>query len=126
MALQKCFYDYHDDDFANLLTALKTGLLSVDGKKMTDGQINKLRHSKLWKSRYGSYLRKIILQAEIVTQNLTAWVNLYQNAQDNDGPYVFSTKTVAVVEEQKTKVRYASDPPDFEMYCLKFICAILW
>lgn len=92
--LKKCFYKYVDEDFSLLISALKNGTLSKDNQK----------------------LRKLILGAPTVIHNLELFFDKFKNRADNAGRYIFSQKTEEVIREQMKKVRYASDPPNFDMY----------
>jgi len=61
-------------------------------------------------------LRKCIHEAATTIHNLELFLDKYTNASDDSGTYLFSKKTEEVVREQMKKVRFASDPPGFEMY----------
>ena len=114
--LQNCVCKCYDEDLENLLVALKGGLFCKDGKKLSDTDIKKLRHSKKWKQRHSGYSRKHIHRPETIIQELTEWVEFWNAKSDNDGKPAFTKKTEVTVENQKKKVKCASDPPNVEMY----------
>ena len=110
------FLQCEPKDINGLLAALKEGLFDAKGEKLDDKKIEALRHSKKWKQRYATYLRKIILPEEIIIHGLSVLFEHFKDKRDDEGRYLFNLKTEGVIEEQKKKVRYAADPPNFKIY----------
>ena len=107
VGLKKCIYSYHPDDEAKLITSLKQGTFSRVYTKYTDQEINELRYTKLWKQRFGPYLRKRFFPANVIICNLQQWIVDFQGLSDDLGKGVFTQKTVAVTREQFKKVEHA-------------------
>ena len=114
--LKECFYTYHDQDLARLITALKNGTFARDGRRYTDTEILKIRQSKRWKERYDSFLRKRILPGAIIESRLHRWIVEYASKLDAMGRQLFTATTEKVANEQLGKVQWASDPEGLEMY----------
>ena len=77
-ALLHCLYYYNDSDYNNLILALKNGTLSSTGAKLTDEDIEELKGTRLFRVRYGKYLRKEIRSAEVIRHMLENWFNAYK------------------------------------------------
>jgi hypothetical protein len=78
-------------------------------QKYSDREIYDLRHSKRWKERYGSYLRKRVLSGTTIGHNLSKWIDEFKSRTDATGQPVFSQRTIKVTVEQMKKVKHASD-----------------
>lgn len=76
--LRACIFRYHDEDEKRLLAALKAGKLSPSGQKFTDSDIEDLKLTRRWKTRYDTRLRKIILTGDKISTNLTQWFVRYK------------------------------------------------
>ena len=114
--LKNAMYSYIESDEAALLTSLKDGTFDNTSKHYSDEEIDEIRHSKGWKQRFGSFLRKRIHQASIIQDRLQRWIVAYENAQDSQGRPIFTRKTKKVATEQLKKVQYLSDPVGCQMY----------
>jgi len=57
-SLLKAIYRYNEDDYEKLLCALKNGTLSTT--KYSEDEIIDLKNTKVFRQRYGKYLRKEI------------------------------------------------------------------
>ena len=91
VVLKECFYRFVESDFTKLRKSLLEGNL---GEKMTgDGELNNVRRSKKWKSRYDTYLRKTMNQPAVAQNKLSAWVQQYKGASDETGRCVFNNLT---------------------------------
>ena len=55
-----CVYEYETEDLEKLLDALKTGTLSSVGRCYTEDEIQDMMNTKVFRQRYGKYLRKKI------------------------------------------------------------------
>ena len=61
--LKSSIYQYEHNQEAALLQKLKDGSFDPQSKRYTDEEIDAIRHSKAWKSRFEAYLPKKILPA---------------------------------------------------------------
>ena len=66
VSLKKKVYRYNDDDLTGLLTCLREGSFSHEGKKYSPAQIEELRHSRRWKQRCDPFLRKTFCLAQLL------------------------------------------------------------
>lgn len=105
--LQKCVYSYYEEDEAALIAVLKDG--SFCGQKLCDYDIDNLRHSKRWKQRYSSFLRKKILPEDTIKHRLHMWIVNWDTYSDSHGRHVFTKTTTKVANDQMNKVKHVSD-----------------
>ena len=83
--LLDCIYEYHDGDFHKVITALKNGTLG--GKKYNDKQIAEMRQTKIFRERYGKYLRKIIRAFQTIVMRLEEWkIKFKVRSSSDSGP----------------------------------------
>ena len=116
VSLKKSIYTYNEDDEANLIRCLEDGTFSRDGKRHSHAEIDKIRHSKVWKQRCDPHLRKRILPGPTIRNMLHRWIVEWENKTDDEGRSVFGRDSKKVAYEQMKKVGYASDPPGEDMY----------
>ena len=109
VSLKKCIYTYHEIDFRKLMEALRTGTLSSSRQPMTTDEINQVRHSKQWKSRYDRYLRKVFRSEAQICSYLEEWIRTWDGVEDSCGRRVFSSATTKATREQMSKVQFVLD-----------------
>jgi hypothetical protein len=114
--LRNAIHTYYPEDEAGLLRALKDGIFSKTGEKLSDNEVRQLRHSKRWKQRYSEFLRKLILPGATQRHRLKLWIQEFKNSFDKTGKSVFTRNTEKVATEQLRKVHHASDVPGMEMH----------
>lgn len=132
--LKACFYQYNADDMDALMVAMSSGTFKSDGTAMKTEEIRQLRESKEWKSRADPYLRKNLHKKETVIQNLSSWLMKWKNKSDaNDQELCPNYRspcpdfcpnyrpqkknpTEKAIQEQKNKVQYVADVPQFNPY----------
>ena len=126
--LLDCIYEYHDGDFHKVITALKNGTLG--GKKYNDKQIAEMRQTKVFRERYGKYLRKIIRAFQTIVMRLEEWKIKYKvRSRSDSGPPargrlnhktqqpLFTQDTHSAIENCKKKAEFLADPiPIEDMY----------
>jgi hypothetical protein len=112
--MKKCVYQYNQQDEGPLVSALLMG--KFNNKSLTLDDIDALRHSKRWKQRYGTFLRKVIHQETTIKANLQKWITSYKDVVDPSGRPVFTKNTVKVTEDQLEKVGHVVDVGGIEMY----------
>ena len=126
-SLLHCICHYHDEDHENLLRALKDGKMSKE--KLTDEDIADLKVSKLFRQRYGKYLRKVIRPPNIIGSMLDDWFDQYKCSASDDsrpargrydpltGETLFTGDTKEAIERAKEKAEYLQDElPLHQMY----------
>jgi hypothetical protein len=116
VSLKKSVYRYDDVDLGGLLTCLREGSFSREGKKYSATAIDDLRHSKRWKERCDPLLRKVILSGPIIADAIERWIVEFSKKEDSQGRPLFTRNTEKVAKEQTTKVKWVQDPQDMEMY----------
>jgi hypothetical protein len=122
-------YTYHEQDMEGLLTALKEGTLPANRKKMTEKEIGEMQETKLFRKRYGTYLRKRIREPNTLIVGLDNWFVKYK-VTETEGQRIaqgrlcprtkqtlFMSETKLAVEMCKTHAGDLQDPLDItEMY----------
>jgi hypothetical protein len=116
VSLKKAVYRYDDNDLSGLLTCLREGSFSRDGKKHSETDIDNLRHSKRWKERCDQFLRKVILSGPIIAHAIERWIVEFSQKEDSQGRPLFTRNTEKVAKEQTTKVKWVQDPQNIDMY----------
>jgi hypothetical protein len=116
VSLKKKVYRYNDDDLTGLLTCLREGSFSHEGKKYSPAQIEELRHSRRWKQRCDPFLRKLILPGPIIADGLERWIVEFKDKTDSLGRPLFNRFTEKIAREQTKKVKWVQDPPNMAMY----------
>ncbi len=120
-------YSYHPEDYEAVIAALKKGYL---GRKIhSDEDITSLRGTRLFRQRYGKYIRKIIRPANTMARLIDDWFVRFKvtasegswRAQGRLDPRthltLFKPETRNAVDECKKKSQYLSDPlPIGDMY----------
>ena len=76
--LMACMYELESSDMQKLLKCLKDGSMSPSGYQYSDEEIEEMKLNRKFKQRYFKYLRKKILPAEVVRQNLHKWFVRYK------------------------------------------------
>ena len=112
--LQAAIYSYDEQDYSNLVRVLKDG--SFNGKVMSSEDIEELRRSKEWKSRFSCYLRKKIKPPDSIKQALEVWIAKWEGKCDTNNQQVFTGDTRKATEEQFKKLEYIGDKPTVESY----------
>jgi hypothetical protein len=92
------------------------GTFYRDGTKLLRTQINKIQHSKKWKSRFDAVLQKVLKLGPSVNFSLSKWIDGRKNLADNTGRWAFTNTTMKAVENQLEKVEHAEDPNGIDMY----------
>ena len=128
--LLNSIYYYCPQDFENLLTSLKTGTLSPTAKKHSADEINDLIGTKIFRDRYGKYLKKNLHKPETMRQKLDEWFCKYKVVSSDPinkpaggrlDPLLhvslFTPDTKSAVENCIEKAPFLSDPlPIKKMY----------
>jgi hypothetical protein len=128
--LLDCLYYYNQDDYERLLIALKNGTLSASGTKYTDDEIDEMKNTKLFRRRYGKYLRKEIRQPNVMISRLEDWFNRYKCSSSDEQlrpargrldpttqQPLFTPETREAWSNCKDKAAHLQDPlPLSEMY----------
>jgi len=120
-------YFYNQLDYEALLIALKDGTLN--GKTHSEEEIADLKATRLFRQRYGKYLRKEIRPPHIMRTMLDQWFVRYKcTASEGSLPAMgrldpltketlFTPDTKPAIENCKDKCQYLQDPlPLEEMY----------
>jgi len=107
LKLQDSIYIFNKTDWENLKNALANGTLG--GEKLTEEEIDQLRHSKRFKQRYDKFLRKEFHSEENICYYLNNWIKSWEDVTDSSNRKVFTWKTVDVANEQLKKVKYVLD-----------------
>jgi len=125
-SLHACF----PEDYEQLLTALKNGTLSRNGKRCSSEEISDMKRSSQFRDRYAKYLRKTLHQPETICQMLDDWFCRYKVTSsdpvnrpaggrldpDRLQP-LFTIDTKLAIDNCKKKACCLSDPlPIEEMY----------
>jgi hypothetical protein len=87
--LLHALYEYKPGDLERLITALQKGLLlSSTGKCYSTEEIAELRRSKLFRDRYGKYLRKRLREPNTLILMLDDWFCTYKvtSSEPNSRP----------------------------------------
>jgi hypothetical protein len=87
--LKNSIYETDTSDEAALLACLQDGTFSRVGKRYSTREIEDIRHSKVWKERFGPYLRKRILPGTTICHRLSQWVLKFKDAKDDMGCPLF-------------------------------------
>jgi len=74
--LLSCLYEYYAPDYEKVLEALKNGTLN--GKKHGEADILELQQTKIFRERYGKYLRGKIKPEVTIKNNLHKWFCKYK------------------------------------------------
>jgi hypothetical protein len=100
-ASRSSIYMYYSDDLRKLYKCLADGEMSNKALPMSQSDISKMRHSKLWKQRYGRFLRKRILDGATIAVNLAMWKDRFSNKKDpRTGYKLFTEATAPAVANQ--------------------------
>jgi hypothetical protein len=114
--LKACFYTYRETDLSALLRCLTDGSFYRDGTRLSRPQIDAIQHSKKWKSRFDSFLQKVLKLGPSVNLSLSKWIDECKDLADDTGRRAFTNTTRKAVDNQLEKVEYAEDPNDIDMY----------
>jgi hypothetical protein len=128
--LQTSIYSYHEEDYEKLIKALQEGTMSTTGKKYSLEEINQMKLSSTFKTRYHRWLRKRILPPETIRERLKGWFNRFKvhssdpdgapgegRLDPNTGKKLFTPDTKGVVQECLKNAEYLQDPlPVDNMY----------
>ena len=76
---------------------------------MLEEEIDELRLSKAWSSRYGQYLRKVFLEEDEIKRRLVAWIAKWKGRKDSNGRFIVSSDTESAVERQIPNIRFVVD-----------------
>jgi len=123
-------YAYCEEDYEQLLVALKNGTLSRTGKKYSSDEISDMKRSSMFRERYSKYLRKKLHQPETISQMLDDWFCRYKVTSSDpvNNPArgrldpdrlepLFTVDTKPAIENCKGNACYLSDAlPINEMY----------
>lgn len=109
LELKECIYRYNPILYEALVNALLEGKLSKDGKKYTLDEIEAMRHSKTFTSRYDKYLTKQFHTKQQIITNLERWISRWDGRCDDRGRYVFNDKTVEKTRNQFQNVEFVLD-----------------
>jgi hypothetical protein len=105
VSLKKAVHRCDNNDLSGLLTCLREGSFSRDGKRHSATDIDNLRHSKRWKERCNQFLRKVILPGPIIADAIERWIVEFSQKEDSQGRPLFTRSTEKVAKEQTTKVK---------------------
>jgi len=125
--LRRCLYEYHPEDYNNLLKALKEGTLS---DKYTDDEIADLQVTPLFKRRYDQCLRKIIRPSHVICSMLDDWFADFKCTASDDssrpargrkdpftGETSFASETKEAIKNCKEKAMCLQDPLPLDDMC---------
>ena len=130
-SLLAAIYSYDSADYEKLLSALKDGSLSASNKKHSAADIADLKGTKVFRDRYGKFLRKSLWPPETMVQNLDDWFCRYKVTASDPiggrpaegrldpihGVPLFTHETKEAVENCKEKAKFLTDPfPLEDMY----------
>ena len=123
-ALLNCIYQYHQDDYEKLLTALKSGTLG--STKYTDDEIADLKSTKVFRRRCDKYLRKEMRPPNVLCSMLDEWFDRFKCTTSDStrpargrldpftGETLFTSETKAAVLNCKEKASFVQDLLPFE------------
>jgi hypothetical protein len=114
--LKEAIYTYNRADYDRLIAALKDGSLPRDRNPMSDEEIEAIRYSKLWKSRYDCYLRKEFFSESAIKRHLETWIANWNGKEDHKGRPVFTTKTVHATGLQILHIKDVIEAEASEQY----------
>jgi hypothetical protein len=125
-SLLNCIYRYEQGDYDRLLKALREGTLS---ETYSDDDIVDLKQTKVFRQRYGKYLRKEIRPSNIICSMLDDWFKRFKCSSSDPlnpgggrkdpmtGDTLFTSETKPAVTNCKDKACYLQDPlPTQQMY----------
>jgi hypothetical protein len=116
VSLKESVCTFDEDDLSGLLTSLRDGSFSRDGKKHITADVEVLRHSKRWKERCDPFLKKKIKPGPVIAHAIERWIVMHKDKEDSQGRALFTRKTEKIAMEQTTKVQWVADPRNIEMY----------
>ena len=97
-------YDWHEQDFADLVEALKAGKWGNKGKRWTDEEINEANFTSKFKERFDTYLRKKIHPEEVIIHKLQVWKDTFKGQRcAYTGKLLFTQDTHSAIENCKEK-----------------------
>jgi hypothetical protein len=114
--LKTCFYIHREVKLSALVRCLMDGTFYRDGTKLPHTQINEIKHSKKWKSRFDAFLQKVLRLGPSTNFLLSKWIDDCKNLADDTGHRVFTNTTIKAVDNQLEKVEHAKDPNGIGMY----------
>ena len=119
-------YRYNHHDHEQVIDALRQGTLG--GKEHTDREIINMKNTKVFRKRYGKYLRKEIRPPNVMREKLEEWYQCFKcSAGDEckacgrvdplEQEFLFTRETKSAIQNCKQKAQFLQDPlPLEQMY----------
>ena len=117
--LSSAIYDWHPEDYAQLVVHLKSGAMARKGEKPWDDEkIAREKFSKEFKDRFKHYLRKVFHPVAVIQMNLKNWFTKYKDQVDPiTGKKLFTEDTLTAVDQQRDKAQHVVDTiPTEQLY----------
>ena len=92
------------------------GQIQPDKKALGVDEIKQLQHSKLWKTRYEKYLRKVIHESGTILMKLAEFQSAFKDAADDLGRELFTRKTIEAIENLTSHVGHLQDPLNHDVH----------